>query len=99
VTKCLHVLADFSCSGDGRVYSIAAASVIAKVTRDRIMVEMHDKWPEYNFASHKGYPTKEHKKAIAEHGPCPIHRMTFKPLKVLVKQLGKRPNQVDVEQG
>ena len=67
--------------GDSKVYSIAAASVIAKVTRDRQMLELHQKYPQYNFAQHKGYPTKAHVQAIAKHGPCPYHRMTFAPLK------------------
>jgi ribonuclease HII len=62
--------------------SIAAASVIAKVTRDRIMVELDAKYPDYGFAVHKGYPTPAHKAAIAKHGPCDVHRRTFAPLKV-----------------
>jgi ribonuclease HII len=56
---------------------IAAASVIAKVTRDRIMGEMHDEFPAYEFATHKGYVTREHQAALAEHGPCPQHRRRF----------------------
>ena len=60
--------------GDGKVFSIAAASIIAKVTRDRIMHESHEKWPEYGFAQHKGYGTKAHMAAVRELGPCPIHR-------------------------
>lgn len=63
--------------GDGISPSIAAASVIAKVTRDRMCVEMHEAYPEYGFARHKGYPTKEHKLAVYEYGPCPIHRKSF----------------------
>jgi ribonuclease HII len=68
--------------GDSRSYSIAAASVLAKVTRDRCMLEYHERWPEYGFAEHKGYGTPQHLAAIAAHGPCPIHRMTFAPLKL-----------------
>ncbi len=64
--------------GDSRSISIAAASIIAKVTRDRIMKELHDQYPVYNFSQHKGYPTKAHKEAILEHGPCPVHRRSFK---------------------
>jgi len=64
--------------GDSRSISIAAASIIAKVTRDRIMKELHRTYPLYNFHRHKGYPTKAHKQAIIEHGPCPVHRRTFK---------------------
>lgn len=67
--------------GDSRSYSIAAASVLAKVTRDRHMLECHVRWPQYGFAAHKGYGTRQHLAAIAEHGACPIHRMTFAPLK------------------
>ena len=67
--------------GDGKVFAIAAASVVAKVTRDRIMHAAHEKWPEYNFAQHKGYGTKDHQSAIHRLGPSPIHRMTFAPLK------------------
>jgi ribonuclease HII len=67
--------------GDARSYSIAAASVLAKVTRDRLMLEFHERWPAYGFAEHKGYGTEQHLAAIAAHGPCPIHRMTFAPFK------------------
>ena len=64
--------------GESRSASIAAASIIAKVSRDRIMTKYHEQYPEYNLAQHKGYPTKAHRRAIAEHGPSPIHRRTFK---------------------
>jgi ribonuclease HII len=67
--------------GDQRVKSIAAASIIAKVHRDALMLEYHDLYPQYDFAKHKGYPTAAHRKAIDIYGPCPIHRMTFAPLK------------------
>mmetsp|Transcript_38993 Transcript_38993/g.63473 ORF Transcript_38993/g.63473 Transcript_38993/m.63473 type:complete len:238 (-) Transcript_38993:8-721(-) len=67
--------------GDSKCFSIAAASIIAKVSRDRIMYSMHKKWPKYQFARHKGYPTALHVQAIRQHGPCEIHRMTFAPLK------------------
>ena len=63
--------------GDGRSASIAAASVLAKVTRDDYMLEMAKDYPEYAFDVHKGYGTKAHYAALAEHGPCPIHRLTF----------------------
>jgi len=69
--------------GDSRSISIAAASIIAKVTRDRIMTDLHDTYPQYNFIQHKGYPTKAHKQAILDHGPCPVHRKTFKGVKLL----------------
>jgi ribonuclease HII len=63
--------------GDRVCASIAAASVLAKVTRDRIMVAMHDRWPHYDFATHKGYVTAEHRQALRRHGPCPEHRRCF----------------------
>ena len=67
--------------GDSRSYSIAAASVLAKVTRDRLMLEFDQTWPQFGFAEHKGYGTVRHLAALAEHGPCPIHRRSFAPLK------------------
>jgi ribonuclease HII len=67
--------------GDARSYSIAAASVLAKVTRDRLMRKYHTQFPEYAFAEHKGYGTAKHLAAIAQHGACAIHRKTFAPLK------------------
>ncbi|HHX75663.1 MAG TPA: ribonuclease HII [Firmicutes bacterium] len=63
--------------GDRLSATVAAASVIAKVTRDRIMCELDKKYPGYGFAGHKGYPTKEHRRAIARLGPCPLHRRSF----------------------
>lgn len=63
--------------GDRKVLSIAAGSILAKVTRDRMMVEYDKQYPEYGFAGHKGYGAKSHMDAIDAHGPCPIHRMTF----------------------
>ena len=63
--------------GDSKSMSVAAASVLAKVTRDRLMLEYDKKYPEYNFKKHKGYGTKEHRQAIVEKGPCPIHRESF----------------------
>ncbi len=68
--------------GDSRSYSIAAASVLAKVTRDRIMQDYDRQFPRYGFADHKGYGTARHLAAIAEHGPCPIHRRSFAPIRV-----------------
>lgn len=72
--------------GDAKSISIAAASIIAKVTRDKLMDEYNKKYPEYGFERNKGYGTKEHIDAIKEHGLCPIHRRTFvKNLEVLIK--------------
>ena len=73
--------------GDSKSISIAAASIIAKVERDRLMMKFDQLYPEYGFARHKGYPTKAHKQAILEHGITPIHRKTFKGVKeVLVAE-------------
>lgn len=63
--------------GDRVAACIAAASVLAKVTRDRLMVGLHQEWPDYDFATHKGYVTAEHTAALKEHGPCPQHRLRF----------------------
>jgi ribonuclease HII len=67
--------------GDAKSYSIAAASVIAKVTRDRLMQQLHQQYPQYNFAQHKGYGTPEHLAALAHHGPSPAHRRSFAPVR------------------
>jgi ribonuclease HII len=77
----IKVEAETVIKGDSKVFSIAAASVIAKVTRDRLMVEYDKKYPMYGLAQHKGYPTVAHMSAISKHGPCEIHRMTFAPLR------------------
>lgn len=63
--------------GDGQSCSIAAASIVAKVTRDDYMIEMDKQYPQYGFANHKGYGTLEHREALERHGPCPIHRKTY----------------------
>lgn len=67
--------------GDAKSVSIAAASIIAKVTRDRLMDIYHDRFPQYGFSRHKGYPTRAHREAIREFGCCPIHRRSFKGVK------------------
>ncbi len=64
--------------GDNLSVSIAAAAIIAKVTRDRMMMELHRRYPSYGFDRHKGYPTRSHLEAIRDYGPCPVHRKTFK---------------------
>lgn len=66
--------------GDGRVKSIAAASIVAKVTRDRMIFEYDKQYPQYGLAQHKGYGTKVHMEALRKYGPTPIHRMSFKPV-------------------
>jgi len=67
--------------GDSKSLSIAAASILAKVTRDRLMVEFDPQYPVYEFGRHKGYGTEIHRNAIAKHGPCPIHRHSFTPIR------------------
>ena len=66
---------------DEKVLSCAIASIIAKVTRDRIMKRYHEKYPRYGFDKHKGYPTKLHKRMLKKSGPCKIHRKSFRPIK------------------
>ena len=73
--------------GDARSYSIAAASVLAKVTRDRVMLEFDKLYPGYGFAEHKGYGTPKHCAAIQERGPCPIHRRSFSPFRPVETEL------------
>jgi len=70
--------------GDEKVFSCAAASIIAKVTRDRIMLKYDKKYPEYGFKKHKGYPTQSHRSMLKKHGPCPIHRKSFSPVAGLI---------------
>jgi len=70
--------------GDGLSASIAAASILAKVTRDELMDEMHQIYPEYHFDQHKGYGTKLHMEVISRFGPCPIHRQSFSPIKEMI---------------
>ena len=70
--------------GDSKSPSIAAASILAKVTRDRFCMEMDAMYPEYDFKKHKGYPTKEHRELVMKYGPCPLHRRSF--LKFMEKE-------------
>lgn len=77
----LHCAAKAVIQGDGRSVSIAAASIIAKVTRDRMMARAHLVYPAYGFANHAGYGTAQHRAGIDAHGPCPLHRMSFRPLR------------------
>jgi ribonuclease HII len=72
--------------GDRLSHSVAGASIIAKVTRDRMMLECHNKYPQYNFAKHKGYGTKEHLEAIRRFGVCDLHRKTFRGVKEFVAE-------------
>lgn len=95
-----HVLVDgqhcpqLACSveavvgGDRRVPSISAASILAKVMRDAEMVDLDDRYPQYGFRRHKGYPTREHRLALIEHGPCPLHRRSFAPVRAAIESDG-----------
>lgn len=83
--KGLHYPYETIVKGDARSQSIAAASILAKVARDEYIVKMDAVYPEYGFAKHKGYPTKAHKEAIKQYGPCPIHRLTFAGVKEYVR--------------
>jgi ribonuclease HII len=70
--------------GDAKVAAIAAASILAKVHRDRLCADLHARWPEYGFDGHKGYPTAEHLQALARHGACPAHRRSFSPVRAVI---------------
>lgn len=72
--------------GDARCRSIAAASIVAKVTRDRIMARFEELHPQFSFAQHKGYPTPAHLKELKDHGPCEIHRRSFRPVAEVIEQ-------------
>ena len=72
-----NINTDSIVKGDALSYNVAAASILAKVTRDRLMVELHEKYPEYNFKKHKGYGTKEHIETLKKYGKCDIHRDSF----------------------
>lgn len=78
--------------GESKSASIAAASIVAKVVRDRLMDEYDREYPEYDFARHKGYPTREHRKAIARYGPCSIHRKTFKGVREFLGACREEPS-------
>lgn len=71
--------------GDSRSLSIAAASIVAKVTRDHRMLSLDTKYPSYGFSRHKGYGTKAHLQALLEHGPCPEHRLSFRPVREVIR--------------
>lgn len=87
--------------GDRVAACVAAASVIAKVTRDRIMRRLHERWPSYDFARHKGYITPEHTAALLEHGPCPQHRFSYVNVRASVasQRSAKEPLRLDERMG
>jgi ribonuclease HII len=76
----IDVLCEAIVGGDAKVKSISAASIVAKVTRDRMLAQLHDEFPQYGFAAHKGYGTPEHLEALRVHGPCLHHRRHFSPV-------------------
>ena len=69
--------------GDAKVESISAAAIVAKTARDRLMLALHARYPDYEFARHKGYPTELHRARLREYGPCPEHRLSFAPVRAL----------------
>jgi ribonuclease HII len=73
--------------GDAKVRSISAASIVAKVYRDRLCLQLHEEHPQYGFDSHKGYSTPEHLSALREHGACPHHRRSFAPVRSVLDRL------------
>jgi ribonuclease HII len=73
--------------GDRLCFSIAAASILAKVTRDALMVKLDRRFPKYGFAHHKGYSSVEHLEALRRYGPCPVHRRSFKPVRDLCNDI------------
>lgn len=77
----LDMLAEAIVQGDAKVQAISAASILAKVHRDRLCEEWDERYPQYGFAGHKGYGTAEHMAALREHGPCPLHRSSFAPVR------------------
>jgi ribonuclease HII len=72
--------------GDGLCVSVAAASILAKVTRDRLMVEAHRRFPQYGFLGHKGYGTAEHLRSLRRYGPCSLHRRSFLPIRKVLER-------------
>jgi len=88
----IDVSIDMHCikGGDGICASIAAASIIAKVTRDELMIKLHAEYPQYFFNKHKGYPTKEHKRLLARFGASPVHRMSFRPVRGTLSHNGRK---------
>ncbi|MEA1888206.1 MAG: ribonuclease HII [Pseudomonadota bacterium] len=72
--------------GDGLIAEISAASIIAKVYRDRLMVDLDDQYPQYGFASNKGYPTRMHRQALQKYGATPVHRRSFSPVKMAIER-------------
>ncbi|WP_043112683.1 ribonuclease HII [Pseudacidovorax intermedius] len=93
----LDVLAEAIVKGDARVKAISAASILAKVHRDRLCLALHDEFPQYGFAAHKGYGTPEHLAALRQHGACVHHRRSFSPVAQALQVAGVPPVVVQVE--
>jgi ribonuclease HII len=85
----LRIPAEAIVGGDAKVQAISAASILAKVYRDRLCLQLHEAWPHYAFDVHKGYPTALHLAALAQHGPCPEHRRSYAPVRLA--ELGTLP--------
>lgn len=85
---CWNYAATAVVGGDASVPAISAAAIVAKVTRDREMIELDRRYPQYGFARHKGYGTAEHLQALARHGACPIHRRSFRPVRAAIEAIG-----------
>jgi ribonuclease HII len=81
----LGIRAEAIVKGDAKVAAISAASILAKVTRDRQLLDHHAAFPQYGFDRHKGYGTADHLQALREHGPCPLHRRSFAPVQLAVR--------------
>ena len=88
----IDVLCEAIVGGDAKVKSISAASIIAKVTRDRMLLQLHEEFPQYGFAAHKGYSTPEHLQALKVHGPCPHHRKHFSPVAAAYGEIDGGPS-------
>ena len=93
----LDVFAEAIVDGDAKIKSISAASILAKVTRDRMLVDLHEQFPQYGFAAHKGYGTPEHLEALRLHGPCVHHRRHFAPVAAQFLTLGGATVAVQVQ--
>ena len=87
----LKMPAEAIVKGDSKVAAISAASILAKVHRDRLCLELHAAHPAYNFASHKGYPTAGHLAALQQHGACPAHRRSYAPVRAVVEARSAQP--------
>lgn len=85
IPKNMNIDTDYLVKGDEKLACISAASILAKVTRDRLMIEQAKLYPNYGFEKHKGYLTKEHLEALKKYGPCEIHRFSYKPIKDNIK--------------